>query len=143
MLSIYLYQPNNVLQPRLEVADLAAYIKALNATALGFLDKVPAGSPAIIDLVVAFKPSGKSKVWILADDNFAKKSDLTQKLESVPVAKSKEGPVAFCIHASVWGGAEKAAPTLPPIPKEWSDAQKASQKPLIIPDDVLPLVWKD
>jgi hypothetical protein len=148
MLELGLYQPNNVLVDRLGTkADaLANYIKALNDAAGNYvaMEKAP-GHPAVIDLVVVVKPTGVSKVWIVdPSSSGAAPIGLAQKLQAVPVPNVVHGPVAFSIHVSLWGGTDpNLANYRSPLPDEWKAALKAAGKPLLIPDDVLPAVWKD
>jgi hypothetical protein len=146
MLEVGLYQPNPVLVQRLgnDAGALAAYIKALNAAGSTYIATLPSGKPATIDLVVAFKPSGASKVWIVDPSSaLAKPADLAQKLETIHPPKSANGPVAFTVHVSLWGGSDNTTNYRPPIPAEWQAVINAAGKPLHVPDQVLPSVWKD
>jgi hypothetical protein len=145
LLNIALYQTNDVMAQRVGASvDLVAYVKALNAAASAYFDAQPQGAPGLLDIVVAFKPSGKSKVWLLPSDlTLGKLVALALKLQAVPAPKPIGGPIAFCLHASLWGGASATPFSQPPYPKEWLDASTASLKPLRIPDDVLEVIWKD
>ncbi|MGA2053173.1 MAG: hypothetical protein ABSH19_07670 [Opitutales bacterium] len=145
LLSIALYQTNEVMAQRVGTSvDLVSYVKALNAAAAGYFDARPKGTPGLLDIVVAFKPSGKSKVWLMPQNTtLDNPAGLALRLQAVPAPKPVGGPIAFCLHASLWGGTEATPPTHPPYPKEWLDASTASLKPLRIPDDVLTVIWKD
>jgi len=145
LLSLALYQPEATMEQRVGTnVDLVSYVKALNAAAAAYFNALPQGHPAILNLVVAFKPSGKSKVWLVPEEvKFDKPADLIKKLEAVPAPKPNGGPIAFCLHASLWGGTDATPFTQPPYPDEWLNASPNSLKPLLIPDGVLDAIWKD
>jgi hypothetical protein len=145
LLSLALYQPEATLEQRVGTnVDMVSYVKALNAAAVAYFDALPPGHPGILNLVIAFKPSGKSKVWLVPQDTkIDKPADLIKKLEAVPAPKANGGPIAFCLHASLWGGTDATPFTQPPYPDEWLNASPSSLKPLLIPDGVLDAIWKD
>ena len=145
LLSIGLYQTNDVLTERLSDASLLAdYIKKLNWAASTYLDTIQSRKPAVIEIVVAFTPSGESKVWIIAPgEKFDAERGLTQELEKVAAPHAQGGPVAFCILASLWNAPDEKKLSQPGIPSQWQDAAKTLGKPAHLPDDVLPLVWND
>jgi len=145
LLSLALYQPEATLEQRVgTTVDMVSYVKALNAAAAAYFDALPPGHPGILNLVIAFKPSGKSKVWLVPQDaKLDKPADLIKKLEAVPAPKPNGGPIAFCLHASLWGGTDATPFTQPPYPDEWLNASPNSLKPLLIPDGVLDAIWKD
>jgi len=145
LLNIALYQTDTVMKDRVGTSvDLVGYIKALNTAATDYFSAHPAGTPGILNLVVAFKPSGKSKVWLLTSNTTLENpAGLILKLQAVPPPKPIGGPIAFCLHASLWGGADTSAFAQPPYPKEWLDASQSATQPLSIPDGVLEVIWKD
>ena len=145
LLNIALYQTDTVMKDRVGTSvDLVGYIKALNAAATKYFSAHPTGNPGILNIIVAFRPSGKSKVWLLTSNTALENPNgLIIKLWAVPAPRPIGGPIAFCLHASLWGGADTSAFAQPPYPKEWLDASQSSLRPLSIPDGVLEVIWKD
>jgi len=145
LLNIALYQPNDVMNARVGASvDLVGYIKALNTAAINYFSAHPTGAPGILNIVVAFKPSGKSKFWLITSHtSLENPNGLVIKLRAVPAPQPIGGPIAFCLHASLWGGADATAFTQPPYPQEWLDASQSTTHPLSIPDGVLEVIWKD
>jgi hypothetical protein len=145
LLNIALYQTDTIMKDRVGTSvDLVGYVKALNTAATDYFSAHPAGTPGILNIVVAFKPSGKSKVWLLTSNTTLENPDgLILKLQAVPAPKPVGGPIAFCLHASLWGGADTSTFSQPPYPKEWLDASQSATQPLSIPDGVLEVIWKD
>lgn len=142
-LSVTLYQANTVVEERLGgTKALSTYLKTLD----GFCSQHFTGYPvaALLDVVVAVKPSGASRVWIVPEDlAFDGREKLIQRLESVPTPKPKDGPIAFCIHGSVQGAVQTRADPGAPLPKAWQDVWDKARRPLVVPDDILKEIWKD
>jgi hypothetical protein len=145
MIEIGLYQTNDVLTQRMgnDANSLATYVKALNAAGAAYTDAQHSGIPSVVDIVVAFKPSGATKVWIVDDRKaIAAPGAFAQKLESIHPPKSSNGPVAFSIHVSLWGGNDSNQQNYrPPLPAEWQQAAKSTAAPVPV-DDILSTVWK-
>ena len=145
LLNIALYQTDTVMKDRVGTSvDLVGYIKALNTAATHYFAAHPTGNPGILNIIVAFKSSGKSKVWLLTSNTALENPNgLIIKLWAVPAPKPLGGPIALCLHASLWGGTDTTTFSQPPYPKEWLDASQSTTHPLSIPDGVLKVIWKD
>ena len=145
MTSIVLYQPNDVLVRRLgDASGLASYTQALVAVANKEFSSWPEQAPVQGSLVVAVKPSGAARVWVVYYDGSvedAEESDLKQRLETVtPVVTVHEGPIALAINFTAWAtqSSKFSQPPLPPIPDEWRAAIVGH---VLVPDAVLATVW--
>jgi hypothetical protein len=144
MTSAALYQPNDVLVERLgDASGLASYAKALVAAASDEISKWPSRTPVQGILVVAVKPNGGVRVWLVVPKGSmpdAQSIALKRDLEAVaPVVAVRIGPVAFAINFSAWGAAP-ATPEPPPIPDEWRAAMEGRPAG-VIPDAVLAVIW--
>lgn len=145
-MGVQLYLPNEAMKERVpDVSELAKFIKAIEGVCTehyAATDTVEA-----IAIVVAVKPKGKTRFWFVSSRNTPDKefNALYGKLAKIPAPKVVSGPVAFAIQSSIAGGAPEKPFNKPPIPKEWEDAATAakSNKPLLVPDDFLKLVWPD
>jgi len=145
MISLGLYQDNDTLSHRIpEVSGLSDYIKDLNLTAAVYLEAVGSRFPQTFEIVVAIRPSGKSKVWIISSrDKFDDEKGLTEALEKVTAPKPKDGPVAICLLSSLSNAPDEKKLTQPGIPASWMAAIKTLNNPPQLLDKVLPLVWKE
>ena len=144
MTSVALYQPNDVLVERLgDASGLASYAKALVAAASDEFSKWPSRAPVQGTLVVAVKPNGGVRVWLVVPKGSipdAWSMALKRKLEAVtPIVAVREGPTAFAINFSAWRAA-LASPQPPPIPDEWRTAMEG-RPPGVIPDSALAVIW--
>ncbi len=137
--NIVLYQPDDVVQKRLPGAGhLAAYLEKLQTTVSEtFAETTRADT---LDVVVAVRPGGKSRVWLSGSNLDAKTlQSLREKLEAIPPVQVTEGPVAFAISGKIAGGTRSGED--PPMPPEWQDAVKKLPQPVGIPDGLLEAVW--
>ncbi|QIF01440.1 hypothetical protein [Roseimicrobium sp. ORNL1] len=143
---VILYQTNDVLLTRApEVKVLAAYTKAIEAACHEYFTK-EASPKSPFYVVTAVKPGKVARVWFITPDEkeIARLEPLKKKLEALPAIAVKEGPVVFAIadEATIKSDSQKAEN--PPIPVEWQKAAAKSPKEnLVIPDDLLALVWPD
>jgi TonB family protein len=137
--NIVLYQPDEVVKKRLPGAGhLATYLEKLqSAAAETFGDTTKAD---VLDIVVAVRPGGKSRVW-LSGSNLDTKTlqSLREKLEAIPPVQVTDGPVAFAISGKIAGGTPASEEV--PMPQEWQDAVKKLPQPVVIPDGLLDAVW--
>jgi hypothetical protein len=147
--SIVLYQPDSVLRERLpDVKDLAGYIKRLQGVCEKFFSG--AETPETLHVVVALKPGKRSRVWLISSAPSpvnAKRDSLRALLEAETPIEVLNGPVAFAIAAKIAGGSGDLPRTdgadEPPVPREWKEAARGHEKPLVVPDGFLELVWPD
>jgi hypothetical protein len=147
-MEIVLYQPDATLRERVPSVEVfAAYAKEVQAACAAHFADVSA--PEALDVVVAIKPNGRSRVWFVSssrsegDESLGR---LREKIESVKPPTIRIGPVAFAIMATVAGA--KREPPGPdgshvPMPKAWRDAASKSPQPALVPDDVLHYAWPD
>ncbi|MXV07210.1 hypothetical protein DYQ95_08705 [Xanthomonas sp. LMG 9002] len=141
MQNLMLLQPESVMRDRAENVDaLAAYVKALNATASRELARVGAPRPAAGFVAVAVRPGGRSRVWLdlapaLPD---AVANPLVTALERVPPFQAKGGVVVFALNVTLWD----APPTerQGPWPAAWQRAAEGEQSPMEV-GDLVDRVW--
>lgn len=148
MVSAVLYQPDDVMRRRLpSVTEFSTYIKQLEATSADLLRD--ASSPEGLDIVVAVRPAGISRIWFVStsanvDSRLAR---LRERLEAVAPPKVNEGPVLFAVIGSVAGMArepQKAGAFQPPVPEEWKALLKRPEfKDGLGTDALLNLVWAE
>jgi len=124
--SIVLYQPDSVLKARLghDAAPLAAYIRQVDRRVADVLDAAPVEPGFSAALVIALKPSGESRAWLVSKAKFSHKlqDGLVAAAQAVPPPSVQGGPVALAIIFNAFGGGGKpvvdAAHPIP-IPPEW------------------------
>jgi len=145
--NIVLYQPNEVLSQRTNGADqLAAYIQSLQTALTDYFKS--ATTPGTLNVVVAARAGYQSRVWFVTSTHsgdFANLTSLREKLEAIKPMEVHKGPVAFAICASIAGGndkdSQKGSTYKLPVPKEWKAAAKNLKQPILMPDDILDVVW--
>ena len=130
---------------RVAVKDIAAYIKRLQAICGEFFAQT--ATPEDLSILVAIKPTGRSRVWFVSSRTPAaneKRDQLRTKLEAVELPKVTGGPIAYAIESRIAGGSGKDAKEAgaPPTPKEWHDALSKQKEPLLF-DGLLPLVFPE
>lgn len=142
-----LYQPEPVLRERLPSREpLYGYIEELRAVCRAFF--AAADRPETFDIVVAIKSGKQSRVWFASSTRGtgdAELDSLRRKLEAVTPPDVHQGPVAFAISARIAGGKvpEADGSFQSPVPTEWQEAADQQTEALVIPDDILRLVWPD
>ncbi|MET0547977.1 MAG: hypothetical protein ABW002_01730 [Xanthomonas sp.] len=139
--NLMLLQPESVMRDRAESVDaLAAYVKALNATAARALSRVDAPRPAAGFVAVAVRPGGRSRIWLdvapALPDPVA--NTLVTALERVPPFQAKGGVVVFALNVTLWD----APPTerQGPSPAAWQRAAEGQAAPMEI-GDLVDRVW--
>lgn len=144
---IVLYNPTDDFEARGPSGEItASFIKQLQTKAAVLLkdDKPGTGRSGLI--AAAIRPDGTMKLWLDIDGEF--QPGLTQSLEremkSAGVPPVMNGPIAFAVHFDLWGGSTRPRTKSGPIelPQSWQKCAKGQNKPLRVPDDILPLVWK-
>jgi len=139
---LFLYQPDEVLQQRIANVEIwTRYIKQVTETASDYWAAQPVGRAQTVTLIIAVKPGGKSRFWLdfyPGGQDTALVTGLLGRLQELPVPVVRQGPVAVAIHATLWGGKHGGWEFLP---KEWQKA--CGQKELLVPDEILAMVWPD
>lgn len=124
---------------------MGEYFKAINARAaeLWKSDAQKRGRDGMI--AVALCPGGKYRVWIDLDGKHQAEptEELMKRLTDVPPPAVRFGPVAFAMHFTLYGGSGKPAPEEHGLPEVWRKAADGEKRELLIPDDILRLVWKE
>lgn len=140
MARIVLYQPNNVLiaracDPRL----MASYIQQLNAAMEALFTALPPGTGANASLVIGLKPGGAVRAWVVDKDGKLP-ADLQARIittaEAVPPMPVQDGPVAFALEFSAWGGSATPITELP-MPDAWMNTTGKVE----VPDGVFAQIW--
>jgi hypothetical protein len=142
--SVALYQPDDVLQIRVRTSEaLSSYIRQLAAVcARCFADRIV---PEPLDIVVLLLPRHRSRIWLVPSHEKWPPT-LRQELEEVTPPTVHAGPVALAIIGAI-AGADRSdsdrTPFEPPIPQEWRQVIATAHRELVIPDDIVPMVWPD
>ena len=133
------------------VKVVAGYIKIIKAAFGKIADTAYADdkTPHNGLIAVAVRPNGTSKFWVDIGDE--SQEELATKLQqAMPESGTPQvtgGPIAFMLNIKIWGGVEKpktekdSAVQQPSMPIQWNEALGDNEKPLQIPDGLLPLVW--
>ena len=123
--SLTLYQPDAALRTRIgnDVAPLGSYVLALTTIADRAFSSVPHAPGVTGSIVVAVKPGGLSRFWLVLGNNELPKGlqeALLKELASVKPLAVNNGPVAFAINFDAWGGGQtNLAPNEPfPYPRD-------------------------
>ena len=145
--SVALYQPDPVLRERMgaDATPLSTYLKALQAEASAVFSNAGGGAGTSGSIVVAVKPGGQSRVWLVLGQNklnAALRGALITRLQAVQPVVAVTGPIAFALNFNAWGA---GTPILQPgehvpIPEEWKAAMKG-QPAGVIPDAPLRVLW--
>jgi hypothetical protein len=145
--SVALYQPDPVLRERMgaDATPLSNYIKALQAEASAIFSNAERGDGLSGSIVVAVKPGGQSRVWLVLGQNKldpALREALIARLQRVQPVVAVSGPIAFALNFNAWGA---GTPILQPaehipIPEEWKAAMKG-QPAGVMPDAPLEVLW--
>jgi hypothetical protein len=120
--SIVLLQPGFLLEKRVPVEELSAYIKRLNAEAGRVVAAFSDRAKRTGSFVFAVRPDGSRKIWLDLKPALPEESGalLRTSLEAVTPCAVREGTVVAAVNVSLWGGKEKVASM--PMPDEWRAA---------------------
>jgi hypothetical protein len=143
MVSVTLYQPENVVAQRLRGADeLATFLKAVERTVAASL---PADSPPReLDVVIAIKPGREARFWFVqVPDGDAIPAQLERDLQALNVPQVVGGPVAVALIGSVSGAPASSTASSAPMPQQWRDAAAKSTGRVALPEGVLATLWPD
>ncbi len=125
---------------------LAPFIKQLSAKAATHWKDSKPGPGRNGLIAVAIRPNRTMKLWVDVDREFQPDitASLQKEMKAVDVPQVINAPIAFALYFSLWGGnpKTKADNNGIEIPQSWRKAAKGHGKPMLIPDDILPLVWK-
>jgi hypothetical protein len=138
-----LYLPEETMLERGPPTSLLVdYVKALLAAAEKAVAAAPVGRGASGALVVALKPPGRSRVWVMVGDG-AREAEFTTlfkgPLEAVPPPAGVRDVDAFALQFNVWGGGTPLPSASVPVPAEWLRALPKGGG--MLPDDALRVVW--
>ena len=146
MTSLVLYQPDAVLKERIGgVGSLGSYLKELRSEAGRVFASVSKADGVSGSIVVAVKPGGLSRFWLVLGSNKLPRgleTSLLDRLTAVRAVSVSGGPIAVALNFDAWGGGQ---PILSegehiPIPEEWRKAMKG-RPPGVIPDAPLQVLW--
>jgi hypothetical protein len=142
--SIRLYLPDEKMKQRIgDVTALMGYLKALQGEAETFWSASDGPCANGILVAVGVKPGGKSRVWCEAVGGEIPAAMLEKfcvALEKVKAIEVKGGPIAFAMEL----GLRSEMPSeFPVIPQSWTEAAKATGEPLLIPDALFEVIWRD
>jgi hypothetical protein len=145
--SIALYQPDDVLRDRVgtDARDFARYLKALEAAAESSFASLSNADGVTGSIVVALKPGGLARFWLVLGDNklpLGLRETLLEGLASITPISVTNGPVAAALNFDAWGGGQPilGPGEVIPIPEEWRNALVGSP-PGVLPDAPLKAIW--
>jgi len=147
--TVTLYQPDKVLEQRLgSTATFSSFLRAAIAETDAYWSALPRSEAQSAELVVAIRPGGRARFWFefsLRSNCQDEITGLMSRLSTLTVPEVHGGPVAAVLHLSVRGGlsTNRAADSEPYIPVEWREAAKNSGTSLVVPDDILAIVWPE
>jgi hypothetical protein len=144
--SLVLYQTSQTLTARLGpqgVPELSAYISRINAAVAPIFAAAPVQAGVTGALVIGLKPGGAVRSWVAErpgalPDSLV--SQITAAINALPAIPVAQGPVAFGIRFTAWGGgAPITDATHPaPIPQAWIDGATGAEE---VPDGVFARIW--
>jgi len=147
VVNLALYQGQDVLEQRVHVEPLSAFVKQLEGICENFFANDT--TPQALNIVVVIKPGKRFRVWFVPSVEAvgARPFDaLRMELEEAQAPEVVGGPVAVAIMAAA-GGAERRVPDpksfQPPMPEEWKDAASRAGRPVLILDDIMDAVWPE
>ena len=139
-----LYQPDPELKERVpDIGAFADFLKWIESEGAKYWSEVPLGTGQALTIFVALKPGRQARFWLESSPGGLGTSALApfaDRLGRLPVPAVRVGPVAFAMHATLWGGLPGGGGWAF-IPTEWQ-TQCAGQE-LVVPDGVLGIVWPD
>ncbi|MDF7798778.1 hypothetical protein P4C99_04850 [Pontiellaceae bacterium B1224] len=145
---IVLYNQMDVFASRAPSAEvLASFIKQLDTITATVWDDTKSGNGKSGFITVAIRPDQTMKLWIDLEGEFQEEATglVEEKMKAVGVPQTRDGPIAFALHFDLWGGSpQPSEPTEQmQIPQLWQTAAEEEHRSLIIPDEILPLVWEE
>jgi hypothetical protein len=142
-LGVVLLQHGNVIEQRVQSVDaFAEYVRKVEDAAAAALQLEFQRKPSGGFIVVAVRPSGRSKAWLDFDPGVpgATQDKLRKSIEAVRPLEVKTGVVVFAVKVSVWGG--KPPSRVAPAPSEWKAQAERAGKALEV-SELVELVWKE
>jgi len=142
-------QPDSDLRPRLpSIKELAEYAKQIEATAIKSFQAAADLKPTSGAIVVAIRPGRKAKAWLMSSEyDFPQtvSKDFQAQFGTLRPARVNLGPVAFALLFTINGGGKPLVSpgSMMPMPQEWQEASKNATRPLLVPDDILAVIWPD
>jgi hypothetical protein len=143
--ALSLYQPEAVLKARVDNRLLAGYVHEVSGAARAVFSSAPRGPGVTGAIVVAVKPGGGSRVWLVLGDNTlatATAEALVRRAGALAPLAVQNGPVAFALNFEAWGGGKPitTAQQPRPVPEDWARAI-AGVPDAVLPDAALAKLW--
>lgn len=145
---VTLYNPVDEFAARSPAASvLGAYMQEIEDKAATLWQDKPKGQGQDGLIAVAIRPERTMKLWIDVGGRYQPDLTLalTKQFEGTGIPPVKDGPIAFAIHFTLWGGSgrEPEEEGQVRLPELWQKAAAQREgEPMKIPDDLLPLVWE-
>ena len=120
--SIVLLQPGFVMEQRVSVEELSAYLKRLTESAARQAATLSDHVARTGSIVFAVRPDGSRKVWLDIKPALseADSRSMITALESSAPCAVREGTIVAAINVSFWGGTARVM--IMPMPDEWRAA---------------------
>jgi hypothetical protein len=141
-----LYQPESVVQERVEQQVFVNYVGNLQTIVRKFIDLLPEARGQNLLFVAALRPGGETRFWfdIQPDDFPAEwKEELENRLKLARVPVVKSGTVAYALVGKLWGGSPVPTPSQSQmVPEEWRQAAvRLGSEKATDTDAILREVW--
>ena len=119
---VVLYLPNGIMKERVEVSDLAPYLRAAGSEAAAAAKAQAAQPGASGMLLLMVKPGQKSRAWIVTGEPAMKPEvaeAVIRRVEAVPAPAVRGGAILVGLQFDAWGGGAAPAGAMAPIPRDW------------------------
>lgn len=141
---IVLYLPSRIMEQRIEVADLSAYLKAVDEAVITAAKAQPTQAGASGMLLLMVKPGARSKAWIVTGEPPMKQevvAALTGAADAVPAPSVRQGSILVGVQFDAWGGGAPPEGAVAPIPRDWY--AHFSEGGGVLDDAFMATVWPD
>lgn len=139
---VILYMPDNIMKARIKVEDLSPYMKSVDEAVKAVAEAQADQKGASGVLLVAMRPQGKSKAWVVTGQppmNQTIADAMIEAAEAVPVPPVNEETVLVGIKFHAFGGGAAPVSAGPPIPVGWYS--HFSKHGGLLDDALLEKVW--
>lgn len=139
---VVLYMPDPVMKARIKVEDLSPYMKAVDEAAKAVIEAQTGQKGTSGMLLVAMRPQGQSKAWIVTGEppmDQAIADQVIEAAEAVAVPPVNEETVLVGIQFHAFGGGTAPVSAGPPIPVGWYT--HFSKHGGLLDDALLAKVW--
>jgi hypothetical protein len=113
----------------------------IDAEGTKYWSEVLPGAGQALTIIVAIKPGRQARFWLDSSPGGLGASTLApfaDRLRRLPVPSVRVGPVAFAMHARLWGG-RPGGGGWAFIPTDWQT--RCAGQELDVPDGVLGIIW--